>query len=83
MLGLIVVVVLMGGIICVALVQTRSAYTASFGSLLDASDLQTPGSGVLWSSLIISLGNPHRRSWMQPTLHCRWKPQCVLRVIAR
>jgi hypothetical protein len=46
MLGLIVVVVLMGGIICVALVQTRSAYTASFGSLLDSSDLRSPGSGA-------------------------------------
>jgi hypothetical protein len=46
MLGLIVVVVLMGGIICVALVQTRSAYTASIGSLLDASDLRSPGSGT-------------------------------------
>jgi hypothetical protein len=46
MLGLVVVMVLMAGIICVALVQTRSAYTASFGSLLDASDLRSPQPGA-------------------------------------
>lgn len=46
MLGLIVVVVLMGGIICMALVQTRSAYTASIGSVLDVSNLQSPDSGA-------------------------------------
>jgi hypothetical protein len=46
MLGLIVVVLLMAGIICVALAQTRSAYTASFGSLLDASNLLSPHAGA-------------------------------------
>jgi hypothetical protein len=40
-----VVAVLMAGIICVALVQTRSAYTAGVGSLLDASDLRSPQQG--------------------------------------
>ncbi len=44
-LGLVVVVVLMAGIICVALVQTRSAYTASFGTLLDAEHIQGAGPG--------------------------------------
>lgn len=44
-LGLAVVVLLMAGIICVALVQTRSAYTASFGTLLDAAHIQGAGSG--------------------------------------
>lgn len=42
MLGLIVVVVLMAGIISVALVQTRSAYTASLGSTLNAGDMHAP-----------------------------------------
>lgn len=42
MIGLVVVVLLMAGIISIALVQTRSAYTASFGSILDAGDLRSP-----------------------------------------